>query len=145
MPDEFLSREYVSSFEGREVRFMVGAPAAQAIEALIRSRVAMVEKTSVTGDGTLEFIRLTQNHPSDPTLIIRPRFTRLESSVRPFRYNVEFGLAIDIAGVSSPISPSGIGVGTAGMYAQSEIQKAADAALSQAIKSIEVTFPSTCK
>ena len=115
MPEEFANREYISSFEGREVRLMVGPPAAEAVEALVRSRFSQVDKFSATGDGTLEFIRLTTDQKPKPPVVVRPRFTRLESSVRPFRYNIEFGVALDIAGLSLPATPSGAGVGTAGL------------------------------
>lgn len=142
---EFASREYVSSFEGREIRLLVGPPASAAIEALLRSRFIQVEKRNVTGDGTLDFMRLAATQQNDPHLIARPRFVRLESSVRPFRYNIEFGLALDIAGLSEPVTSQGIGIGTAGLYVQSEIQYAADEALSQAITSLAESLPRACK
>jgi hypothetical protein len=145
IPEEFVSREYISSFEGREVRLRIGPPAAEAIEALVRSRISRVEKLMATGDGTLDFVRLASNPQPGSPLIMRPRFVRLESSVRPFRYNIEFGVAVDIAGLSTPATPSGIGIGTAGLYVQSEIQKAADEALSEAVTSLGTAFPRTCR
>jgi hypothetical protein len=144
-PQEFASREYVSSFEGREIRLLVGPPASVAIEALLRSSFMQVEKRNVTGDGTLDFMRLASEQQNYQRLIARPRFVRLESSVRPFRYNIEFGLALDIAGLSEPVTLQGIGIGTAGLYVQSEIQNAADEALLKAIKSLAESLPRTCK
>jgi len=144
VPQEFIGREYVSSFEGREIRILVGPPAMEAVEALLRSRFAQVEKRNVTGDGTLDFVRLTSKQQSTPLLITRPRFVRLDSSVRPFRYNIEFVLSLDIAGLSEPLAPQGNGIGTAGLYIESEIQKASDQALSEAIRSLAAVLPSTC-
>ncbi|MDD5700353.1 MAG: hypothetical protein PHH00_04185 [Candidatus Nanoarchaeia archaeon] len=145
IPQEFASREYVSSFEGREIRLLVGPPASAAIESLLRSSFMQVEKRNVTGDGTLDFVRLASVQQNDPRLIARPRFVRLESSVRPFRYNIEFGLALDIAGLSESLTLQGIGIGTAGLYVQSEIQNAADEALLKAITSLAESLPRTCK
>lgn len=145
IPEEFLSREYVSSFEGREVRIRVGPPAAQAVEAIARSRYSKVEAVMAAGDGTLTFIRLATVPAGTSQLVMRPRFVRLESSVVPFRYNIEVGLAVDIAGIATPVTPSGAGVGTAGLYTQSEIQKAADEALAGAIFSLATSFPQSCK
>jgi hypothetical protein len=144
-PQEFVNREYVSSFESREIRLLVGPPAIAAIEALLQSRFEEVTRQDVVGDGTIDFVRLTSKEQATPVLVARPRFLRLESSVRPFRYNIEFGLALDITGLSQPISVQGQGVGTAGLYVQSEIQKAADQALSEAITSLGASLPSVCK
>lgn len=143
-PQEFIEREYVSSFDGREIRILVGPPAMEAVEALLRSRFVQVEKRDVSGDGTLDFVRLTSKQQSSPFLITRPRFVRLDSSVRPFRYNIEFGLSLDIAGLSESLTPQGNGIGTAGLYIESEIQKASDQALSKAITSLAAVLPSTC-
>ena len=145
VPEEFANREYISSFDGREIRLKAGPPAAKSLEMLIRSRVANVERIYAAGDGTLEFIRLSSDHRFNAPLILRPRFTRLESSVRGFRYNVEFGIALDVVGLSSLVTPSGTGVGSTSLYVQSEIQRAADTALSQAIASIAAAFPSSCR
>jgi len=145
MPEEFANREYISSFEGREIRLMVGPPAAKAVEALIRSRYEQVDKSSASGDGTLDLVRLTSNQNTNAPIVVRPRFPRLESSVRPFRYSIEFGLTLDIAGLSAPVAPSGVGIGAAGLYVQSEIQKAADDALAQAISSLTSALPTMCQ
>jgi len=104
-----------------------------------------VEKRNVTGDGTLDFVRLASVQQTAQQLITRPRFVRLESSVRPFRYNIEFGLALDIAGLSEPVTPQGEGIGTAGLYVQSAIQNAAADALSKAIASLAESLPKLCK
>jgi len=144
-PEEFVNREYVSSFEGREIRLRVGLPATKAIEALVRSRISHVETLSVVGDGTLDFVRLISQSRPDSPIVIRPRFVQLASSLRPFRYNIEFGLTVDIAGLSSPVAPSGVGIGTFSWYAESEIQKAADYALSEAVASLAANFPTTCE
>ena len=142
MPQEFANREYVSSFEGHEVRLMIGVPAAKAVEALIRSKFTQVSEIPAAGDGTLELVRLASNQ--NQTILIRPRFTRLESSVRPFRYNIEIGLALDLEGLSEPLAPSGMGVGTAHLYDQSEIQKASNAALAGAMDSLGSALPPRC-
>lgn len=145
VPQEFVNREYVSSFEGREFRYLVGHPAIEAIEILLRSRFEDFSRQDVVGDGTIEFLQLTSKEQATPSLVARPRFIRLESSVRPFRYNIELGLALDIAGLSQPVSVQGQGVGTAGLYIQSAIQGAADQALSEAITLIGESLPSACK
>jgi hypothetical protein len=145
MPVEFQNREYVSSFDAREIRIRIGEPASEAIETLVRARFAKVTKKTVTGDGTLEFLRMISSPEADGRIVLRPRITRLESSVRPFRYNLEFALAVDVAGLSAPATPSGTGVGTANIYSQSAIQKAANDALSGAVEELASTFPTECK
>lgn len=145
VPQEFANRVYVSSFEAREIRLLVGPPASEAIDALLRSRFVQVQKQSVTGDGSLDFMRITSEQQDPPLILIRPRFVRLESSVRPFRYNIEFGIALDIAGLLQPVTSQGAGVGTAGLYTQKALQRAADKALSKAIISLAADLPTTCE
>jgi hypothetical protein len=145
IPQEFANREYVSSFEGREVRLLVGPPAMESIDTLLRSRFAQLEKRSVSGDGTLDFMQLASMQRSTALIVIRPRFVRLESSVRPFRYNIEIALVLDLAGLSQPATSQGHGIGTAGLYTEASIQKAADEALSQAIISLTSNLPTTCE
>ena len=144
VPQEFANREYVSSFEAREVRLLVGPPATESIDTLLRLHFVQVEKQSASGDGTLDFIRFASKQQSPPLIIIRPRFVRLESSVRPFRYNIGFRLGLDFAGFSQPVTSQGRGIGTAGLYTEASIQKAADEALSQAIISLASELPTTC-
>ena len=145
VPQEFANRVYVSSFEAREIRLLVGPPASEAIDALLRSRFVQVQKQSVTGDGSLDFMRITSEQQDPPLILIRPRFVRLESSVRPFRYNIEFGIALDIAGLLQPVTSQGAGVGTAGLYTQKALQRAADKALSKVIISLAADLPTTCE
>ena len=145
LPQEFVSREYVSSFESREIRIAVGAPTVEAVYALAASRFASVQKVPVSGDGTLDFVRLSTAAHSDTELVLRPRFLRLDSSVRPFRYNIEIGVSVDVAGLKAPVTSSGQGTGSAGLYVQSEIQKAADEALAETITSLAATFPVSCQ
>jgi hypothetical protein len=145
MPQEFSNKEFVSSFENREVHVSIGEPAAKAIENMVRSQYSHVETIAVAGDGTLDFIKYASIAPSKPSLIIRPRFQRLDSSVRLFKYNFEFVISTDIAGLSSPITPTGKGIGTAGLYAESVIQKAASEALSNSVNALASELPKTCK
>jgi hypothetical protein len=145
LPQEFVSREYVSSFEAREIRIAVGTPTAEAVHALVASRFASVQKVPVPGDGTLDFVRLSTAAHGDTELVLRPRFLRLDSSVRPFRYNIEIGVSVDVAGLKAPVTPSGQGTGSAGLYVQSEIQKAADEALAETITSLAANFPTSCQ
>ncbi|NOS97582.1 MAG: hypothetical protein HOP25_03820 [Methylotenera sp.] len=145
IPQEFSNKEFVSSFEDREVRVFVGAPAAKAVENMVRSQYSHVETIAVAGDGTLDFIKYANNIQSKPSLIIRPRFQRLDSSLRLFKYNFEFVISTDIAGLSSPITPSGMGMGTAGLYTESVIQKAVSEALSNSTNALATELPKTCK
>jgi hypothetical protein len=145
MPQEFSNKEFVSSFENHEVHVSVGAPAAKAVENLVRAQYSHVEIVAVAGDGTLDFIKYANNVQSKPSLVIRPRFQRLDSSVRLFKYNFEFVISTDIAGLSSPITPSGMGVGTAGLYTESVIQKAVSEALSNSANALASELPKTCK
>jgi hypothetical protein len=54
-------------------------------------------------------------------------------------------LGLDVAGLSQPITIQGYGIGTAGTYFEASIQKAADEALSQAIKSLASNLLTTCR
>jgi hypothetical protein len=144
LPQEFTTREYVSSFEGREVRFLIGPPVSEAIESLLRSRFVGVQKQNATGDGTLEFVRMSMQQKDAQNLIARPRFVRLDSSVRPFRYSMEFGVALDIGGAGQPMTAQGQGTGTAGAYTQTEIQNAANDALSQLVAKLATSLPANC-
>jgi hypothetical protein len=145
VPQEFATREYISSFDGREIRLLIGPPTTEAIENLLKARFVEVNRQNTSGDGTLDFVRLSSRQQSPSNLIARPRFARLESSVRPFRYNIEFGLVLDVAGLNQLVTLQGDGIGTAGLYVQSEIQKAADEALSQMISSLSANLPLACK
>jgi hypothetical protein len=145
VPYEFATREYVSSFEARQIRFQIGAPAMASIEALLRQNFTEFERTEVTGDGTVDLVRFSIEKDSTTPMAARPRFTRLESSVVPGSYNIEVGIALDFVGQPPPITLQGKGLGSAHLYTEGSLTNAANQALSQAITSVARALPTVCK
>ena len=145
IPSEFATRQFVSTFEGREIRLEVGPTAAEAMTSLVRSRFSQPEVVSVSGDGSIDVLRLLQSSTGDKLIVLRPRFQRVDSSVRPFRLNFEIVVSLDIASSARTQTVSGTGVGTAGVYAEAEIQRAANTALSGAFEQLASSTALSCQ
>lgn len=149
--EELLDSEYVSSlstfspiFTGSEARIHAGEPAAEAIEALVRSRFKVVTKQMAKGSGSDEFFHAVTASVLNDRLVMRPRITLVESVARPARYDIELGITVDTAGLSVRETPTGSGAGTASVYTRAAIRKAADDALSAAVAAVASRFP-TCR
>ncbi|HSM97430.1 MAG TPA: hypothetical protein VLS47_00310 [Gallionella sp.] len=149
--EELLDSEYVSSlstfspiFTGSEARIHAGEPAAEAIEALVRSRFKVVTKQMAKGSGSDEFFHAVTASVLNDRLVMRPRITLVESVARPARYDIELGITVDTAGLSVRETPTGSGTGTASVYTRAAIRKAADDALSAAVAAVASRFP-TCR
>jgi hypothetical protein len=150
--EELLNSEYASSlstfspaFTGSEARIHVGEPAAEAVEALVRSRFKVVTKQMVKGSGSDDFFHAVTTSALHDRLVMRPRITLVESVARPAQYNIELGITVDTAGLSVHETPTGSGTGTASVYTRAAIRKAADEALAAAVAAIASRFPATCK
>lgn len=143
LPSTFRNKVYVSSFNDRKITVALGAPASTSLKHLANSRFSSVDVIPVPGDGTVSFLRKTSQAPAH-TLVLRPRFVQTSSSVRAFRYDITFALALDATGPGVTKSAVGRGTGRAGTYTKSSLQNAANIALAQAITKLAKHFQPTC-
>lgn len=139
IPVEFDQFVYVSSYEGREIRYAFGKAIKDQFRALLNTAFESIVIKPISSVAAA-VLMMSQNEAriKDFDYVGVPEFVSTNSWVKPFEYGIEIGIRVEFFSTdkSKVIAVKGHGQGTAGIYFASALQEAGKSGLRTALISL---------